>query len=204
MYKRQIEEFLRYVPILVAPNAFKGNLSARDAAQCIERGIRFVLPDAPIKLVQIADGGDGTRETLVDVTKGETHWTHVKGPLREVINAPFGILGDDKTAVIEMAETSGLRYIEASNRAKDPMTATTYGVGQAIQAALKQGKEIETVIICLGGSASTDGGVGALAALGYRFLDANGNAVDATQGGSILSSIRRIDHLGVSDDVRKL
>jgi glycerate 2-kinase len=71
----------------------------------------------------------------------------IKGPLREVINAPFGILGDDKTAVIEMAETSGLRYIEASNRAKDPMTATTYGVGQAILAALKQGKEIETVII---------------------------------------------------------
>jgi glycerate kinase len=202
--RKIIEEFLRYVPILVAPNAFKGNLSARDAAQCIERGIRFVLPDAPIKLVQIADGGDGTRETLVDVTKGETHWTHVKGPLREVINAPFGILGDDKTAVIEMAETSGLRYIEASNRANDPMTATTYGVGQAILAALKQGKEIETVIICLGGSASTDGGVGALAALGYRFLDANGNALDATQGGSILSSIRRIDHLGVSDDVKKL
>ena len=202
--RKVIEEFLRDVPILVAPNAFKGNLSARDAAQCIERGLRFVLPDAPIKLVQIADGGDGTRETLVDVTKGETHWTRVKGPLREVINAPFGILGDDKTAVIEMAETSGLRYIEASNRAKDPMTATTYGVGQAILAALKQGKEIETVIICLGGSASTDGGVGALAALGYRFLDANGNAVDATQNGIILSSIRRIDHSGVSDDVKKL
>ncbi len=72
--RRIIEEFLRYVPILVAPNAFKGNLAARDAAQCIERGIRSVLPDAPIKLVQTADGGDGTRETLVDVTKGETHW----------------------------------------------------------------------------------------------------------------------------------
>ena len=141
---------------------------------------------------------------ITDSNDSQSLRTDTKGPLREVINAPFGILGDNKTAVIEMAETSGLRYIEASNRAKDPMTATTYGVGQAILAALKQGKEIETVIICLGGSASTDGGVGALAALGYRFLDANGNAVDATQGGSILSSIRRIDHLGVSDDVKKL
>jgi glycerate 2-kinase len=145
---------------------------------------------------------------LVDVTKGETHWTNVKGPLREVINAPFGILGDGKTAVIEMAETSGLRHIEASNRAKDPLTATTYGVGQTILAALKQGKEtkkeIEKVIICLGGSASTDGGVGALAALGFRFLDVDGTAVDASQGGSVLSSIRRIDCSGVSDDVKKL
>jgi glycerate 2-kinase len=206
--RKIIEEFLRCVPILVVPNAFKGNLTARNAAQCIERGIRSVLPDAPIHLVQTADGGDGTRETLVDVTKGETHWTNVKGPLREVINAPFGILGDGKTAVIEMAETSGLRHVEASNRAKDPLTATTYGVGQTILAASKQGKEtkkeIEKVIICLGGSASTDGGVGALAALGYRFLDADGTAVDASQGGSVLSSIRRIDCSGVSDDVKKL
>jgi glycerate 2-kinase len=202
--RKIIEEFLRYVPILVAPNAFKGNLTARNAAQCIERGIRSVLPDAPINLVQTADGGDGTRETLVDVTKGETHWTRVLGPLREVINAPFGILGDGKTAVIEMAETSGLRHIEASNRSKDPMTATTYGVGQTILAALKQGKEIENVIVCLGGSASSDGGVGALAALGYRFLDADGNAVDATQGGSVLSSIRGIDRSGVSDEFKKL
>src|SRR2546430_16933112 len=86
-----IEEFLRYVPILVAPNAFKGNLAARDAAQCIERGISSVLSDAPIKIVQTADGGDGTRETLVDVTKGETHWTRVIVSLLDVLNAPLGI-----------------------------------------------------------------------------------------------------------------
>jgi len=199
-----IEEFLRRVPILVVPNAFKGNLTARIAAQCIERGIRSVLPDAPINLVQTADGGDGTRETLVDVTKGETHWTDVKGPLREVIRAPFGILGDGKTAVIEMAETSGLRHVESGNRAKEPMTATTYGVGQTILAALKQVKEIENIIICLGGSASTDGGAGALAALGYRFLDASGEAVDAAQGGRVLSSIRIIDRSAVHGDVKRL
>jgi glycerate kinase len=202
--RRIIEEFLRNVPILIVPNAFKGNLTARNAAQSIERGIRYVLPDAPINIVPTADGGDGTRETLVDATKGESHWACVKGPLREVIHAPFGILGDGKTAVIEMAETSGLRHVEASNCAKDPMTATTYGVGQAILAALKQGKEIENVIICLGGSASTDGGVGALAALGYRFFDAAGNAVDASQGGSILSSIHSIDCSGVPDEVKAL
>jgi len=199
-----IDEFLRSVPILVVPNAFKGNMAARRAAECIEKGIHSVLPDVPINLVPTADGGDGTRETLVDVTKGETYRTMVLGPLREEIEAPFGILGDRKTAAIEMAETSGLRHIEASNRAKDPMTATTYGVGQTILAALKQGKEVENVIICLGGSASTDGGVGALAALGYRFLDADGNAVDATQGGSVLASIRSIDRSVVSDDIKKL
>jgi len=92
-----------------------------------ESPTRVIISGNWYNLIPTADGGDGTRETLVDVTKGETYRTMVLGPLREEIDAPFGILGDRKTAAIEMAETSGLRHIEASNRAKDPMTATTYG-----------------------------------------------------------------------------
>ena len=177
----------KFLRILVAPNAFKESLSAVDAAAAISRGLLKVLPNSRITQLPIADGGDGTLEAVVEGTHGKIFRARVLDPLGKKIFAHYGLTGDGKTAVIEMSRASGLALVPTSQR--NPMGCTSYGTGQLIKAALKRG--VHDIILGIGGSATVDGGIGALQALGVEFLDRRGRPVG--WGGNGLKSIARID-----------
>ena len=183
--------------ILVAPNAFKESLSAMDAAAAISRGLLKVLPGAQVTLLPIADGGDGTLEAVVEGTRGKILRARVLDPLGKKIPAEYGLTGDGKTAVIEMSRASGLALVPPSQR--DPMQSTSYGTGQLIEAALERG--VQSIILGIGGSATVDGGIGALQALGIEFLDRRGKPVG--WGGDGLKSIARIDTGAVNPLLRQ-
>ena len=142
--------------IVIAPDSFKGSLTAREAAQSIESGILKVLPEAECVSIPMADGGEGTVQSLVDATGGRIMRVLVTDPLGHPTNAEYGILGDGRTAVIEMAAASGIQYIDETTR--NPLIATTYGTGELIKDALEQG--VSDIIVGLGGSATNDGGDG--------------------------------------------
>lgn len=173
--------------IVIAPDSFKGSLTALEAAQAIERGVKKVVQDAHTVLVPVADGGEGTMESLVAATNGHLVQVLVKGPLLDPTEAAYGVLGDGETCVIEMASASGICLIDGDRR--NPMTATTYGTGQLIKKALDNG--CTNFILAIGGSATNDGGVGMLQSLGMQFLDSNGEAVG--YGGEELIRIAQID-----------
>lgn len=173
--------------IIVAPDSFKGSASALEVANAMERGILSVFPHAQVTKVPIADGGEGTVEALVAATGGQIVKEAVVGPLGETVEAYWGILGDGKTAVIEMAASSGLPLVPAEKR--DPRITTSYGTGQLIKAALDEG--LRHMIIGIGGSATNDGGVGMLQGLGAKFLDKEGQ--ELTFGGAALSKLHEID-----------
>jgi glycerate kinase len=175
------------VKIVVAPDSFKGSLTALEVSDAIEKGIREVFPEAEIIKIPMADGGDGTVECLVNATGGEILREKVIGPLGNEILAHYGILGDKKTAVIEMAAASGLTLVPENKR--NPLITTTYGTGQLIKAALNQG--CRKMIIGIGGSATNDGGAGMLQALGVKLLDREEKEVGF--GGGELKKINRID-----------
>ncbi|VBB05381.1 glycerate kinase [Lucifera butyrica] len=178
------------VRIIIAPDSFKGSLSAIEVAKAMEKGVRHVFPDAEVVKVPIADGGEGTVDALVTATGGRIVRQTVTGPLGEPVEAYWGILGDGRTAVIEMAAASGLPLIPKERR--DPRLTTTYGTGELIKAALEAG--IRTLIIGIGGSATNDGGAGMARALGIRFLDAAG--CELPDGGAALNRLARIDISG--------
>jgi glycerate 2-kinase len=173
--------------IVIAPDSFKGSVSALEAAIAIEKGIKNCLPQAETVLVPVADGGEGTMDSLVLATGGKKVQSRVSGPLGNPVNAEYGILGDGKTCVIEMASASGLCLIPTNQR--NPMLTTTYGTGQLIKKALDDGSR--HFILAIGGSATNDGGSGMLQALGLQLLDSNGNSVGF--GGGELHSIKTID-----------
>lgn len=173
--------------ILVAPNAFKESLTAMEAAQAISSGIQKVLPRARITQIPIADGGDGTLEAVVAGTKGRILKARVTGPLGNLVNAEYGITGDRRTAVIEMSRASGLALVPPQQR--NPMLTTSFGTGQLIRAALDKG--VRSILLGIGGSATVDGGMGALQALGAQFLDGEGTPV--ASGGNGLLAIHSID-----------
>lgn len=157
--------------IVVAIDSFKGSISSLQAGNSVALGIRRVKPDADIKIYPIADGGEGTVSALVSGMGGQLKKVKVKNPLYEDIIAEYGILG--KTAIIEMAASSGIALLKKERL--NPMLATTYGVGQMIKDAIESG--CDNFVIGIGGSATNDGGVGMLMALGYEFLDANGKSI---------------------------
>jgi glycerate kinase len=173
--------------IVIAPDSYKGSVSALGVAQAMDRGIRRVFPDAEINLAPIADGGEGTVEALVTATGGEFCQTVVTGPLGEPVTAQWGILGDGVTAVIEMAAASGLPLVPPDRR--DPRLTTTYGTGELMRAALDRG--LLRLIIGIGGSATNDGGAGMAEALGVRFLDGSGQSL--APGGAALARLATID-----------
>ena len=177
--------------IVVAPDSFKGSVSALEAAQAIEQGLRRVFPEAVIEKVPMADGGEGTVQSLVDATGGHIRTHRVLAPLGNEVDAKFGILADGETAVIEMASASGLTLVAPDKR--NPLRTTTYGTGQLIHAALEAG--CRRLIIGIGGSATNDGGVGMAEALGVRSLDADGNQIP--RGGANLGQLRSIDITGL-------
>ena len=173
--------------ILVAPDSYKGSLSAITAANAIARGLLKVFPKADVLKVPIADGGEGTVEALVTATGGKFIYTEVVGPLSEKVQARWGILGEGKTAVIEMAAASGLTLIPVEKR--NPSLTTTYGTGQLIKAALDKG--LRKFIIGIGGSGTNDGGAGLAQALGVKFLDINNN--ELPPGGKALGKLVTIN-----------
>lgn len=173
--------------IIVAPDSFKGSLSAVEAANAIDKGIKKAFPAAETVLLPVADGGEGTLETLVAATNGEIRKVTVTGPLGNKVEAGYGVLGDGKTCVIEMASASGLTLLSAKQLS--PLEATTYGTGQLIKQALDDG--FTSFVIGLGGSATNDGGAGMLQALGLAILDADGK--DIGYGGASLDRIASID-----------
>ncbi len=183
--------------ILVAPNAFKESLSAIDAARAIAKGIRRGLPNAQVTEVPIADGGDGTLEAVISGTGGRILKAKVTGPLGNRITAEYGITGDGKTAVIEMSRASGLALVPAARR--NPMHTTSFGTGQLIQAAL--GRGVGRILLGIGGSATVDGGIGALQALGVSFLDRHGKSVG--HGGAGLLAIASIELSNLNSSLKR-
>lgn len=184
------------VKIIIASDSFKGSLTARQAADAIERGVRRATPDVDIISIPMADGGEGTVRALVAATGGRLISTRVTGPLGEPVAATYGILGDGATAVIEMAEAAGLHLVGAM---PDPLHATTRGVGELILDALDHGAE--RIIVGLGGSATNDGGAGMAQALGVRLFDADG--CNLPGGGAALADLDRIDCTGLDPRVTR-
>lgn len=162
--------------VLIAADKFKGTLTAVQVAERVTAGLRRVLPDLEVEALPVADGGDGTVAAAV-VAGFERREVRVAGPLGEPVTAAYALRGD--TAVVEMAEASGLQRLPAGVFA--PLTASTYGSGELLRAALDAGAR--TIVFGVGGSATTDGGAGMLAALGARFLDAAGEPVGPGGGG---------------------
>lgn len=156
--------------IILAPDSFKGSLSSPDVCTAMKKGVDAALPEANVTVMPLADGGEGTVDALIRGTNGSFFKTVVQGPLGEQVGATWGILGDGKTAVIEMAEASGLPLVEKHRL--NPLQASTYGTGQLIEKALDRG--CTKVILGIGGSATNDGGAGMASALGVKFLDENG------------------------------
>src|SRR5213082_1964744 len=180
--------------IVIAPNAFKGSLSALDAAEAIAEGVRIVVADADLVLVPIADGGDGTVDALVAATHGERRTLRVRGPLGDPVDAGYGVIDTGSTAVIEMAKAAGLALVPPAKR--DPRITTTYGVGELLQHAYDAGAR--RFMVGIGGSATNDGGAGMAQALGYYLLDGNGH--ELPPGGLALQKLARIHTGGVHAD----
>jgi len=182
---------LSTMKIVVAPDSFKGSVSALEAANAMEHGLRRVFPNAVIEKIPMADGGEGTVQSLVDATGGHLQTRRVLAPLENQVDAQFGILSDGETAVIEMASASGLTLVAPHEQ--NPLRTTTYGTGQLIHAALEAG--CRHLIIGIGGSATNDGGAGMAEALGVRLLDANGKQIQ--RGGGNLGQLASIDATGL-------
>ncbi len=181
--------------IIVAADSFKGSLTSVEVGEAVKRGLNNSLPQAKVCIMGIADGGEGTLEAIVYSLQGEIVECPVTGPMGQTVNAQYGIAGD--MAVIEIARACGLTLVPEENR--NPCVATSYGVGELILNASKRG--CENFIIGLGGSATNDGGVGMLQALGYSFKDSEGKEIG--RGGLEVNRIAAIDDSGVLPMVRK-
>lgn len=177
--------------ILIAPDKFRGSLDALQVCEAIEKGIRMAIPDARVIKAPLADGGEGTAEILTLSQGGRFANVRVQDPLGRETEASYGISGDGSTAFIELASASGLQLLTTDER--NPLLTTTFGTGQLIAHALDQG--IENLILGIGGSATTDAGIGLAAALGYRFLDKDENELPPI--GENLIRITKIDDRSV-------
>ncbi len=179
--------------ILVAPSGFKESLDAVQVAGAISAGIRRVIPGVSINAVPMADGGEGTAAALASATAGKIIRTRVTGPVGRMVDSHFAILGKagQPTAVVEMAAAAGLRLVPASRR--DPGMTTSRGVGELMVAALDQG--VERIVVGCGDSGTSDGGAGALRALGVKILDKHGN--DVPDGGAALAQAASLDFSGL-------
>jgi glycerate kinase len=186
------------VKIVVAPNSFKGSLDAVQVAAAMKRGIHRFDPMAQVVEVPMADGGEGTVAALTGATGGTIRTIRVTGPLGAPVEARYGILGDQSAAVMEMAAAAGLPLVPEHLR--DPMVTTTYGVGEMIADAARQG--IRRIIIGIGGSATNDGGAGMAQALGVRLLDSSGRPLGP--GGAELLRLARVSLDSMLPDVQGL
>ncbi|MGG1399000.1 glycerate kinase [Bacillus salipaludis] len=181
---------------VLAPDSFKESMTAKNAAIAMEKGIKKVFPNAECVIVPMADGGEGTVESLVRLSNGEIIKTEVIGPLGNTVIAEYGLLDGEQTAVIEMASASGLGLIKLEDR--NPLLTTTYGTGQLIKHALDKG--VSRFLIGIGGSATNDGGMGMLQALGVSFKDQHGKELPF--GGGALDQLHSIDISGLDERLK--
>jgi len=177
------------VRILVAPDKFRGTLTARQAAEAFSTGWRRERPDDDLEIVPMADGGEGTMDALVDALGGRVEAATVTGPLGDPVDAAFASVPSQggTLGVVEMARASGLALLDEGRR--DPLRTTTRGTGELMARAIDAGAA--RLVVCIGGSATNDGGVGMASALGGRFLDATGRPI--AEGGEALVALARID-----------
>lgn len=173
--------------IVLAPDSFKESMTAKEVCEAMERGIRKANSQIRCIHVPIADGGEGTMQSLVDATGGRVYSKEVVGPLGNNVVAEYGILGNGEIGVIEMASASGIHLVDSEKR--NPLITTTFGTGQLIKACLDKG--VKKLLIGIGGSATNDGGAGFIQALGGRLLDENGD--DLSYGGGALAKLHTID-----------
>lgn len=175
------------VRVVIAPDKFRGSLDAAEVARAIGRGVKRVQADAEVDCIGMADGGEGFAETMVESLGGRFENVDVRGPLGHMVTARLGLVENGTTAVMAMASASGLALIPYEM--KNPILTTTYGTGQLIRRALDLG--VKRILIGIGGSATNDGGAGMAAALGFRFLSADGRELPL--GGGALARLERID-----------
>ena len=188
---------VKKLKVVAAPQTFKGSISALNAAEAISIGVKNIYPSAEVLLCPVADGGDGTLETLVEVSNGNIVECVVEGPTGTPVEAQWGAMGDEQTAVIEMARTSGLALLDLNER--DPLNASTYGLGEAILSALDQ--NYRKFIIGIGGSATNDGGAGMAQAVGISLKDEFGKEIP--RGGAALSKLHSIDTVGIDPRIKQ-
>ena len=182
--------------VVVAVDSFKGSMTSMEAARAVRDGILAADPKTYIVIKPLADGGEGTTDALIEGMHGEKVKITVTGPYGEKIDSYYGYLPEKKTAVIEMAAAAGITLSDK----RDPMQATTYGVGEMISDAIDRG--CRDIIMGIGGSATTDGGIGMMKALGIQFLDENGN--DVGEGAQALFRVRKIQTEGVHPFLSKV
>jgi glycerate kinase len=184
--------------IIVAPDSFKGNMTAPEACAILEEGIRSVRGDAVVHKIPLADGGEGTARAVTEAAGGRFAQVTVTGPLGQKITASFGIIDQGKTAVLDMASASGIELVPREQL--NPMAATSWGTGELIKAALDAGAR--ELIIGIGGSATVDGGVGMIQALGFKVLDAQGK--DVGRGGAALPKIAAVSADGADPRLKNV
>jgi glycerate kinase len=175
--------------VLCAPDKFKGTLGAVGAAEAMARGARLAGPNVSAETCPVADGGEGTLDALVVAMGGTIQRATVIGPLGEPVEARYGIAGDGRTAIVELAEASGLTLVPAERR--DPTRTTTYGTGQLVRLAAARG--CISVIVGVGGSATCDGGLGLAQALGAQVYDSGGRRIDHPLSGGMLGEVARVE-----------
>lgn len=183
---------------VLAPDSFKESMTAKEVCIAMEKGLRKVFKTANYIHVPMADGGEGTVQSLVDASGGQIYSKVVTGPLGEPVTAQYGILGNGETAVIEMASASGIHHV--TKESKNPLITTTYGTGELIRDCLDKG--VRKIIIGIGGSATNDGGTGMAEALGANFLDAAGHGLP--RGGGYLDRLERIDISALDPRLRQV
>jgi glycerate kinase len=184
------------VRVLAAPDKFRGTLTAAVAAAAMARGWRRARPSDEVDEAAMADGGEGTLDALVAALGGDTFLERVTGPLGDPTDAAYGLVDEGRLGVVEMARASGLALVPVDRR--DALRATTRGTGELILATCRHGPE--RVVVCIGGSATTDGGAGMAQALGVQLLDATGE--ELAPGGAALLELDRIDASGLAPEVR--
>lgn len=182
--------------IVVAPDSFKGTMSSEEICGVVEKSVKKYYNDAQVIKIPVADGGEGTVDAYLAGNGGKKVFVNVTGPMGDKVEAYYGILEDGKTAVIEMAQASGLPLVKG---ARNPLAATTFGTGELIIDAVKKG--CEKIILGIGGSATVDGGIGAAAALGAVFTDENGEKVSFDGAG--MGKVCHIDGSGINEAVKK-
>jgi glycerate kinase len=182
--------------VLIAPDSFKDSLSARRVALSLRKGMEKVLKEATFQIAPMADGGEGTVESLIDATEGKKVELRVRDPLMREVNSFYGITGDGSTAVIEMAAASGIELLEPAER--NPWITSTYGTGQLIGDALDRG--CRKILLGIGGSATNDGGAGMAEALGVKFTDEKGMKIGP--GGGMLGAVARIHMEGIHPAIK--
>ncbi len=186
--------------VIFAPDSFKGSMTSRQAAMAMQRGIQKVFPKARCLSFPMADGGEGTLEALVAYTKGKYYYKKVTGPDRKPVRAKYGLSRDGSTAIIEMAQASGMTLL--NRRSRNPLKTTTFGTGELILTAANKG--VKNIIVGIGGSGTNDGGAGMTQALGVKFINKYGRVIKTPLTGGILGDVAEIDCSQISPLISKV